>query len=58
MQIVSPEKVDIDQCIDQHLTDEKLYKKEHITKVLKLKPSESFVKIHQVLRYRIRINSN
>ena len=43
MQIVSSEKVEaLISDIGQHLTDEKLYKKEHIAEVLKLKHRESF----------------
>ena len=43
MQIVSSEKVEaLISDIGQHLTNEKLYKKEHLAEVLKLKPSESF----------------
>ena len=45
MQIFSSKKVEaLISDIGQHLTDEKLYKKERIAEVLKLKPSESFVK--------------
>ena len=41
MQIVSSEKVEaLISDIGQHLIDEKLYKKEHMAEVLKLKPSE------------------
>ena len=61
MQIVSSEKVEaLISDIGQHLTDEKLYKKEHIAKVLKLKSSESFVKfLNNILsKFKRRKNHN
>jgi hypothetical protein len=45
LQIVSSKKVkELISDIGKHLTDEKLYKKEDIAEVLRLQPTDSFVK--------------
>ena len=61
LQVVSSEKVkELIGDIGKHLTDEKLYKKEDIAEVLKLQPTDSFVKFPNSIlsKFKNRKNHN
>ena len=61
MQVVSGEKIEeLIGDIGQHLKNERLYKEEHIAEVLKLQPSDSFVKFLNTIlsKFKRRKNHN